>query len=173
MSAGPLPSDRCLLSALCDKQVGDKVRFLGWAPVPCQLAVLKPEPRRHLVSSSLNQPSAWGKSPLIVPLTMLSSVTRYSSHSARLTLKHYHPKNNSDVEALVDVKLILETLKSEQTDVGQWVHVIGYLTFVNPTPLGNKTAPRAGVQALLLWVARDLDLGAYEKSMVADAKAKH
>ncbi|GAW19840.1 hypothetical protein ANO14919_093310 [Xylariales sp. No.14919] len=130
MSAGPLPSDRCLLSALCDKQVGDKVRFLG-------------------------------------------CVTRYSSHSARLTLKHCHPKNNSDVEALVDVKLILETLKSEQTDVGQWVHVIGYLTFVNPTPLGNKTAPRAGVQALLLWVARDLDLGAYEKSMVADAKAKH
>ncbi len=30
MSRGPLPSEICLLSSLPDRQVGDKVRFLGW-----------------------------------------------------------------------------------------------------------------------------------------------
>ncbi|KAI1128848.1 CST complex subunit Ten1 [Nemania abortiva] len=136
MSNGPLPSKRCLLSTLCQKQIGSKVRFLG-------------------------------------------CITGYSTHSAQLTLKHRYPKENGDVEALVDVKLLLETLGSEQTDTGQWVHVIGYLTFVNPAipvaavdsrnPSRGKTATRVGVQALMLWIARDLDLGVYEKSMLADA----
>ncbi|TGJ84286.1 hypothetical protein E0Z10_g4503 [Xylaria hypoxylon] len=110
--------------------------------------MLKPEPRRLLV-------------------------VRYSTHSAQVILKHRFPKESGDVEAFVDVKLILQTLGSEQTDVGQWVHVIGYLTFVDQNPLGSKTTPRVSVQALILWVARDLDLGAYEKSMLVDAKAKH
>ncbi|KAI0813392.1 CST complex subunit Ten1 [Xylaria sp. FL0064] len=126
MSSGPLPSKRCLLSALCKKQVGEKVRFLG-------------------------------------------CVTGYSTHSARLTLKHHCPKENDDVEALVDINLLLETLKSEQTDAGQWVHVIGYITFVNPGSSRSKSVPRIGVQALILWIAQDLDLKAYENSMLADA----
>lgn len=59
------------------------------------------------------------------------------------------------------------------------MHVIGYLTFVDPAaPVAavdarsasrSKTAVRVGVQALVLWIARDLDLGVYEKSMLADA----
>ncbi|KAI3326130.1 CST complex subunit Ten1 [Xylariaceae sp. AK1471] len=133
MSNGPLPSERCLLSALCKKQVGDKVRFLG-------------------------------------------CVTAYSTHSAQVTLKHDYPKGNNDVEALVDVKLLLKTLKSEHTDVGQWVHVIGYVTFVKSVAVTDsrslsesKGAPRVGVQALILWIAQDLHLGVYEKSLLADA----
>ncbi|KAI1178106.1 CST complex subunit Ten1 [Nemania sp. FL0916] len=136
MSNGPLPSERCLLSKLCEKQVGSKVRFLG-------------------------------------------CITGYSTRHAQVTLKHGCAQGNSDIEALVDVKLMLETLTAEQTDIGQWVHVIGYLTFVNPAPSveargrrghsqGN-TATSVGVQALILWIARDLDLAAYEKSMVAEA----
>lgn len=108
-------------------------------------------------------------------------MTGYSAHHAHITLKHSYPKENSHVEALVDVKLLLETLKSEQTDPGQWVHVIGYLTFVNPAlpamatdsrhSSTSKTAAttRVGVQALFLWIARGLDLGTYEKSMLAAA----
>ncbi|KAI1749512.1 CST complex subunit Ten1 [Xylaria castorea] len=136
MSNGPLPSERCLLSSLCNKQIGDKVRFLG-------------------------------------------CVTGYSNHHACVTLIHSYPKENNDVEALVDVKLLLETLKSEQTDMGQWVHVIGYITSVNPAspvaatgsrhPSRSKTATHVGVQALFLWIARGLDLGTYEKSMLVDA----
>ncbi|KAI0110800.1 CST complex subunit Ten1 [Nemania sp. FL0031] len=137
MSSGPLPSDRCLLSSLCKKQIGSKVRFLG-------------------------------------------CITEYSTHSAQITLKHRYPKEDGDVEALVDVKLVLETLNAEHTDMGQWVHVIGYITFVHPAlpvaAVGSRNPPRSrtavparvGVQALMLWIARDLDLGVYEKSMLAD-----
>ncbi|KAI0471233.1 CST complex subunit Ten1 [Xylaria cf. heliscus] len=136
MSNGPLPSERCLLSSLCNRQIGDKVRFLG-------------------------------------------CVTGYSTYHAHVTLKHNYPKQGNEVEALVDVKLLLKTLKSEQTDTGQWVHVIGYLTFVDPAsaatatdsrhPSRSQTIARVGVQALFLWVARGLDLGTYEKSMLANA----
>ncbi|KAI1159033.1 CST complex subunit Ten1 [Nemania serpens] len=137
MSNGPLPSERCLLSVLCKKQIGDKIRFLG-------------------------------------------CITEYSTRTAQVTLKHSYPRENGDVEALVDVNLLLKTLNSEQTDIGQWVHVIGYLTFVNPAvpvaamdrrnPSRSSTATRVGVQALIFWIARDLDLGAYEKSMLAEAR---
>ncbi|KAK5629078.1 hypothetical protein RRF57_004793 [Xylaria bambusicola] len=126
MSNGPLPSERTLLSALCKKQIGDKVRFLG-------------------------------------------CVTDYSTHSGQITLKHRCPKEDGDIEALVDVNLLLKSLKSEQTDLGQWIHVIGYITFLNRTSSSSKITPRVGVQALVLWIARDLDLGTYEKSMLADA----
>ncbi|KAI1203386.1 CST complex subunit Ten1 [Nemania serpens] len=136
MSNGPLPSERCLLSMLCKKQIGEKIRFLG-------------------------------------------CITEYSTHTAQITIKHDYPRGNGDVEALVDVNLLLSTLNSEQTDIGQWVHVIGYLTFVSPAvPVSaidqrhrsrSNTATRVGVQALVFWIARDLDLGAYEKSMLADA----
>ncbi|KAI2640077.1 CST complex subunit Ten1 [Xylaria nigripes] len=133
MSNGPLPSERCLLSQLCNKNVGDKVRFLG-------------------------------------------CVTGYSTRSAEITLKHGYPKGNGDVEAIVDVRLLLQTVKSEQTDVGQWIHVIGYLTSIRHTTAATdyrncperKTVLRVGVQALILWTAQDLDLGAYEKSMLVD-----
>ncbi|KAI0205853.1 CST complex subunit Ten1 [Astrocystis sublimbata] len=136
MSNGPLPSDRCLLSSLRHKQIGDKVRFLG-------------------------------------------CVSGYSTHSAELTLRHPYPKDTNDVAVLVDLKLLLETLKAEQTNRGQWVHVVGYLTFVdNPvspataTSLRQSSKPtstvRISVQALFLWIARDLDIAAYEKSMLDD-----
>ncbi|KAI1439174.1 CST complex subunit Ten1 [Xylaria sp. CBS 124048] len=107
---------------------------------------------------------------------MLSGVIGYSTRTGQVILKHGFPKGNSDVEAVVDVKLLLGTLKSEQTDIGQWVHVIGYLTFIRPAIAtdprngpGKKAVPCVDVQAILLWTARDLDLGAYEKSLLADS----
>ncbi|KAI1189136.1 CST complex subunit Ten1 [Nemania serpens] len=106
-------------------------------------------------------------------------ITAYSTHTAQVTLKHNYPRGNGHVEALVDVNLLLQTLNSEQTDIGQWVNVIGYLTFINPAvplaaidprhPSRSNTVTRVGVQALIFWIARDLDLGTYEKSMLADA----
>ncbi|KAI1284163.1 CST complex subunit Ten1 [Xylaria sp. FL0933] len=153
MSNGPLPSKRCLLSALCKKQVGEKHLFnFQYSTFNIirglrilYLATIEPELRRLFV------------------------VRAYSTHSARVTLRHHCPKENDDVEALVDVNLLLETLKSEQTDAGQWVHVIGYITFVDAGSSRNKSVPRIGVQALVLWIAQDLDLRAYENSMLADA----
>ncbi|KAI0446953.1 CST complex subunit Ten1 [Xylaria telfairii] len=161
MSNGPLPSERCLLSTLCNKQIGDKVRFLGCIQGAFARPTCNDEARG--------------------PTSRVVAVTGYSAHHARVTLKHSYPKENSHVEALVDVKLLLETLKAEQTDPGQWVHVIGYLTFVDPASPATAadsrhsststtaTTTRVGVQALFLWIARGLDLGTYEKSMLATA----
>lgn len=91
-------------------------------------------------------------------------------HTAILTLSHAFPANRA-VQASVDVKLLLKNLGSAQTDVGQWVHVLGYITFVTKTTRGrdNKSPPGVdvGIQALLLWSAQDLDITAYTKSMTA------
>ncbi|KAI1851096.1 hypothetical protein JX266_003761 [Neoarthrinium moseri] len=129
MSNGPLPSTRCLLSALPTRQIGSKVRFLA-------------------------------------------CVDAYSVKSAVLTLHHAFPQS-CKVQASVDVKLLLQSLKSNQTDAGQWVHVIGYITSITRSSASNERSSDVtdvGVQALVLWVAEDLDLPAYEMSFGNNAK---
>ncbi|KAI1765153.1 CST complex subunit Ten1 [Hypoxylon sp. FL1150] len=128
MSSGPLPSQRCLLSDLTTRHVGDKVRFLG-------------------------------------------CVTGYSTHSAILTLRHEYPRGTND-NVNADVALLLQRLKAEQTDIGQWVHVIGYITSIEQTlakaTMGSRTAS-VGVQVLVLWIAEDLDITSYEHAFIPKA----
>jgi hypothetical protein len=64
---------------------------------------------------------------------------------------------------------LLETLKYEQTRVGEWINVIGY---VSPPPLaaGKRSAAEAlteevRVQALLLWPTGPLDLDRYQTAL--------
>jgi hypothetical protein len=83
-----------------------------------------------------------------------------------LSLRHAFPSPTS-VRASVDVKLILENLNHTQTDVGQWVHVVGYVTSTNAIRENRQNwASEASVdiQALVLWSACDLDIAAYENS---------
>lgn len=73
----------------------------------------------------------------------------------------------SKTKVFVDVELLLKNLKSSETDIGQWVHVIGYITSI-PKLKGQReqlpSPPNVGVQALVLWPAGDLDIVSYEKS---------
>ncbi|OHE97955.1 hypothetical protein CORC01_06818 [Colletotrichum orchidophilum] len=100
----------------------------------------------------------------------LGCVTAYSTHAAVLTLEHGFPKG-SDVVVLVDVKLLLGTMTSSQTSIGEWVNVIGYRT---PAPPGTRAKgttrePRkAAVQALMLWSAGPLNLQRYEASFTTE-----
>ncbi len=91
--------------------------------------------------------------------------------SATLTMGHDFPKGTA-VRAAVDVKLLLQTLKTNQTDVGSWVHVIGYVTSVEQNPAGptkgGGPASTIGVQALLVWTAEDLDIPAYERALTTN-----
>lgn len=67
----------------------------------------------------------------------------------------------------VDVKLLLQTLKTSQTDIGCWVNIIGYVTSIEPKlakSVKGGSAATVGVQALLVWTAIDLDISAYERS---------
>ena len=86
--------------------------------------------------------------------------------SAQLTLHHQFPKS-SGVKALVDVRLLLEKLTAEQTSVGQWVNIIGYISSKPPTPVKASAkrkldVPAVHVQAIMLWSAGHLDIGRYE-----------
>ncbi|KAI1211576.1 CST complex subunit Ten1 [Annulohypoxylon truncatum] len=96
----------------------------------------------------------------------LGCVTFYNTQTGWVTLEHnYHGRIYT---AYVDAKLILESLQHDHVDVGQWVHVVGY---VNSAELMSPHAPSEGrsrftvrVQALVLWTAEDLDISAYEKT---------
>jgi len=71
----------------------------------------------------------------------------------------------------VDVKLLLESLKSEQTRIGEWVNVIGYITAILLPKTGHNSLgcenARVDVQALLLWSAGPIDTQRYEASVIA------
>ncbi|KAK4645545.1 hypothetical protein QC761_202430 [Podospora bellae-mahoneyi] len=123
MSFGPLPSQLCLLSSLSQKDIGDKVRFLG-------------------------------------------CVTSYSTESGVLTLQYRGSEDRQLTFASVDVNLVLQSLKAEQTRVGEWVNVIGYVTSTDSKKLGDMN-PVVEVQATLLWSAGPLNLEKYEASVQA------
>ncbi|KAJ6443295.1 telomere capping, CST complex subunit domain-containing protein [Purpureocillium lavendulum] len=93
------------------------------------------------------------------------SVTAYSTASASLTLGHLYPKG-TNVAAAVDVRLVLGTLLSEMTRVGEWVNVIGYVTERRETPDSDSTAdaPSAPIQALAVWPTGPLDIQRYERA---------
>ncbi|OHW97058.1 Ten1 domain-containing protein [Colletotrichum incanum] len=96
----------------------------------------------------------------------LGCVTLYSTHSAVLTLEHGFPKG-SNISALVDVQLLLGTIKLDQTQIGEWVNVVGYVTPLPPGMRAKRTtreAKKVAVQALLLWSAGPLDLQRYEST---------
>ena len=88
--------------------------------------------------------------------------------------------------ALVDVNLILETLEREDTQVGAWVNVMGYMEGVlkeeeeereqregqgktrlamerRTTAGKGRSAVRVHVQAIMLWSAGGLKIGEYER----------
>ncbi|KXH41761.1 hypothetical protein CSIM01_07015 [Colletotrichum simmondsii] len=119
-------------------------------PLPSQLCLLSDLPVR----------------PQGDKVRFLGCVTAYSTHSAVLTLEHSFPKG-SDISVLVDVQLLLSIMTSNQTRIGEWVNVVGYLT---PAPPGTRAKgttrePRiAAVQALMLWSAGPLNLQRYEAS---------
>lgn len=104
-----------------------------------------------------------------VRANLLCSVTTYSMASATLTLSHKFPIS-SNVEALVDVRLLLERLTAEQISVGEWVNIIGYISSAPPAPVNNASkrkveAPAVHVQALMLWSAGPLDISRYENHL--------
>ncbi|KND89743.1 hypothetical protein TOPH_05687 [Tolypocladium ophioglossoides CBS 100239] len=118
-------------------------------PVPSQLCLLSSLPDR----------------PSGEKVRFLGCVTSYSTASASLTVGHRHPKG-TNVTVSVNVELVLETLRSELTRIGEWVNVIGYVTAKPKDPAaisGGAGVPSAYIQALLLWPTGPLDVQQYEK----------
>jgi hypothetical protein len=103
---------------------------------------------------------------LIGTYTDVQSVTNYSTKTAILTLEHNHPPGNK-LKALVDITLLVNTLKSSETRIGEWVNVIGY-TQVPQQRRANYTNSdelHVQVQAIVLWPSGPLKLDGYERSL--------
>lgn len=79
------------------------------------------------------------------------------------------------MKALVDVRLLLEKITAEQTSVGQWVNVIGYIASPVPPLVKQQSKrkmelPNVQIQALMLWSAGPLDLDRYGRCLAAVAE---
>jgi len=82
---------------------------------------------------------------------------------------------------MVDVNLILETVKSELLENGRWVNVIGYVQSTaqahsrvkrrTPEADGHKDQREVMVQAVLMWDAGAIRANEYEKTMEAQREA--
>jgi Telomere capping, CST complex subunit len=93
----------------------------------------------------------------------LNSVTNYSIKTAILTLEHNYPSGNP-FKALVDVSLLLNMLKSDDTRIGAWVNVIGYIER-KKQQVATAEGEKLQVQALVLWSSGPFDLNGYERSL--------
>ncbi len=92
------------------------------------------------------------------------SVTSYSTNAAILTLEHNHPVGNT-LKALVDVNLLVDTMKSNETRVGEWLNVMGYTKPESISTRSKDNQPGVTIQAIALWSAGPLNLKGYERSL--------
>lgn len=114
---------------------------------------------------------------------------RYTLSTGVLELQHaYHPSLRMPTVALVDVNVILEGLKREETLVGAWINVVGYVEEVlkegkngqgqrqGQAKTGLMTEKedkgeeasrvvRVRVQAVMLWNAGGVRIGQYERTL--------
>lgn len=93
-----------------------------------------------------------------------NSVTGYSTKTASLTLEHNHPPGNT-LGARVDVRLLVTTFKSNETRIGEWVTVVGYIEMNQARVHPKERTPYIGIQAIMLWSSIPFNLQSYESSL--------
>ncbi|KAI9778457.1 MAG: hypothetical protein M1839_008103 [Geoglossum umbratile] len=112
--------------------------------------------------------------PVGEKVRFLGCITAYKTATGILTLQHAYPSPGPHLPtAYVDIHLPLSTLKPTDTQFGEWVNVIGYVTEGSPPPGSSggdkRNAPKgkermaASVQAIILWSAGTIDVGEYER----------
>lgn len=71
------------------------------------------------------------------------------------------------MKALVDIELVLGSIKSYETRIGEWVNVMGYVETPKQGPSNrpNGVQLEVRIQAILLWSAGPLKLDRYEESL--------
>lgn len=99
----------------------------------------------------------------VFPLSLQThSITNYSTKTAILTLEHNYPPGQT-LRALVSIDLILNTVKSHETRIGEWVNVMGYIQSKPIHPVVNESG--VAVQAIVLWSSGSFNLQTYERSL--------
>ena len=122
----------------------------------------------------------------------LGCVTRYTLSTGVLELQHAYPHPPKiPTIALVDVNVVLEGLKKEDTQVGAWINVIGYVEEVvrevkrrqgqGQEKMGPDTrngervregprVVRVKVQSIVLWNACGVKIGEFERTLESRLK---
>ena len=113
----------------------------------------------YLTSLSSQNPGA--------KVRFLGCIRAYDTQVGVLELMHSYPPSSpsSNMRALVDIGVIVETMKREDLEVGAWVNVVGYVQ-------GHERKAREdvltiNVQAIMVWGAGSVRLGQYEKAVAS------
>lgn len=94
-----------------------------------------------------------------------------------MALEHHHHRHHQDEEeesknkavvALVDIKLVRESMKATDTMRGRWLNIVGYIE--REQKEREKGKGRVKVQALMLWSAEGVRVGEYESAVVEREK---
>ena len=97
------------------------------------------------------------------------SVTLYTIATGVLSLVHTaRGQAINDIVAEVDLDLLLSTVKSTDTQIGEWINVIGYVEdadgILGISRAGRKTTI-VKVRAIMLWSAGAIRLRQYELAL--------
>ncbi|KAL8673613.1 MAG: hypothetical protein Q9168_001968 [Polycauliona sp. 1 TL-2023] len=132
-----------------------------------------PLPTRLLLLSDLPSCSDGGK------VRFLGCVSRYEITTGTLCLEHAYPNSSAGkhVTAAVDVNLLLGTLKYTDTQIGEWVNVMGYVQRSEERRDAKKKSLKCEdakggserrvvkLQAVMLWSAGGIKVWQYEKAL--------
>ena len=138
----------------------------------------------HLLDGA-PEPSGWRQGPLprlvcnpfddsniLALLTFaFGSVSNFHVETATLTLQHHYPACSTPVAAAVNIDLTLSTLKATDTQIGEWINIMGYITGrtqslgVGSRKTGEALGMMVSVQAIMLWSAGSIKLGEYERTL--------
>jgi hypothetical protein len=146
--AAPVPTSLVFLSDLDGLPPDSKVRFLAW-----------------YVQSAMHHSPPSPSDPF--------SVLYYDPSSASLFVSHHFPRSSYQTVARINTDHVLESVRLSDLQVGSWINIIGYTSSrtLNPAYSFSVADPvvysEIGVQATVLWNARELDIQNYERALTA------
>jgi hypothetical protein len=95
----------------------------------------------------------------VLHLLIPCSVDAYVVQTATLHLRHNYPTSEPPKTVQVNIRILLESIKRNELEIGSWVNVIGYV---------ERTKDKGiSVQAIAVWDAGNIDLNAYESAIDA------
>jgi len=116
--------------------------------------------------------------PLNKKVRFLCCVVDYNEQKGCLTVEHRYPRSiigQICTNAVVDVNIVLETMRRPLLQAGSWVNVVGYVQSVSTVTRrvsSSKVSRQLNVepclpkvQAVLIWDAGAVQLDKYEETI--------
>lgn len=128
-----------------------------------------PVPSKHVFIHQL------AKQECNTKVRFLGCAIDYDDSTGRLIVEHKYPRDTSSklpMRAIVDINLLLDTIKTDALPTGSWINIIGYLqhTSLPKTRVSSSGRRRTvqdlpRVQAILMWNAGAVRVEEYEKTL--------